>query len=217
VLLAIAAVAVLAGALIAILTSRGGGHESSRVTSAAATRHVGSAVSRQVELAARYLGIPVAQLRSRMRRGLTLAQIADATPGRSTAGLISALVAGLGDAEHGGDPSGRDTHPARLRRRVTHEVERLPGYSGLPSSARYLGISVTELRAQLQSGRSLAQIADAAPGRSAAGLLDARIQAREARIKAAVASDRISKPDAEMLLSSLRERVAAEVQHVPGS
>jgi hypothetical protein len=43
--------------------------------------------------AAAYLGISVHQLRTQLRAGRTLAQIAGATPGRSPAGLIDALTA----------------------------------------------------------------------------------------------------------------------------
>jgi hypothetical protein len=43
--------------------------------------------------AAAYLGISVRQLRARLHAGRTLAEIASATPGRSPAGLIDALIA----------------------------------------------------------------------------------------------------------------------------
>jgi hypothetical protein len=43
--------------------------------------------------AARYLGVPLAQLRSDLLAGKTLAQLATATPGKSEDGLVIALVA----------------------------------------------------------------------------------------------------------------------------
>jgi hypothetical protein len=76
-------------------------------------------------------------------------------------------------------------------------------------------VSATRLRAELQSGRSLAQIADATPGKSASGLIEARVNAREATIKQALASGRISQTTADALLSNLRQRVTSEVQHRP--
>ncbi len=156
-----------------------------------------------------------------MRSGLSLAQIADATHGKSAAGLVAAVVAQTSaqapDAPDGRQlsSSARRTRLARLRRRFEREAKRIPGYVGLPAAARYLGVGATELRAKLQSGRSLAQIADATPGKSASGLIDARVSAREATIKQALAAGRISQTTADALLASLRQRVTSEVQHRP--
>ena len=44
-------------------------------------------------VAAGYLGVPAAQLEAELRAGKTLALVAEATAGKSTAGLIDALVA----------------------------------------------------------------------------------------------------------------------------
>ncbi len=214
-LLAIAAAIVAVGVVVAIATTGGGGHRHASVASASHPARVGSAS--QIAAASSYLGVSSAKLRHEMRSGHTLAQIA-ATHGKSTAGLIDALAAQR--AAQLRASTGKKLTPAQvqarvtiLRKRLARQIARVPGYVGLPASARYLGISPAQLRAELQAGRSLAQIADATPGKSASGLIDARVSSREAAIKAALASGRISKTTAATLLSSLRQRITNEVQH----
>jgi hypothetical protein len=220
VLLAVCAAVVAAGAIVAIVTA-GASHHSRPAGSGAASRSAHPRTVGQLAIAARYLGVPLAELRSRMRSGLSLAQIADATHGKSASGLIAAEVAqtsAQAQRTTGGkqlSPSARRTRLARLRRRIEREANRVQGYVGLPAAARYLGVSATRLRAELESGRSLAQIADATPGKSASGLIEARVSAREATIKQALASGRIGQTTADALLSSLRQRVTGEVQHRP--
>ncbi len=220
VLLAISGAVVAAAAIVAIATA-GAGHHSSPTGSSAASHSAHARTVGQLAIAARYLGVPLAELRARTRSGLSLAQIADATHGKSAAGLVAAVVAQTSaQAQRAPDgkqlsPSARRTRLARLRRRIEREAHRTPGYVGLPAAARYLGVSATRLRAELQSGRSLAQIADATPGKSASGLIEARVNAREATIKQALASGRISQTTADALLSNLRQRVTSEVQHRP--
>lgn len=231
-LLAIAAAAVAAGAVLAIVSFKGTSHHR-RGTVPPPVRSVrphgvessAAALTTRGELAlaARYLGVPQTQVSSELRSGLSLAQIANAAHGKSAAGLIDALVAGRpGPVENAVDDSrlsqgARRRRLASLRRRITRQVLRLPGYVGLPASARYLGVSVSQLRAQLEAGRSLAQIADATPGRSAAGLIDTRVRAREADIKAAASAGRTNRARAAALLASLRGRITEEVQRRPAT
>ena len=56
----------------------------------------------------------------------------------------------------------------------------------LAAAATYLGISGDTLRSDLQSGKTLAQIADATSGKSASGLIDALVAADTTRITALV-------------------------------
>jgi hypothetical protein len=220
VMLAVAAAAVVAGAIVAGVSASGGSHHHTR---SALTRGAGPGVPRPSELAAAasYLGITTTQLRKELQSGRTLAQIADATSGRSAAGLIDALVspkaARLRAAVNANGPSAaRDAKKlTRLRRRVTAKVDGAVGYPGLSASARYLGVSAAQLLSELHAGRSLAQIANATAGRSAAGLIGARVSAREAQLRAAVASGSITRKTEHALLSGLRARVAGEVDRTP--
>ena len=52
----------------------------------------------------------------------------------------------------------------------------------LAAAAAYLGISPAQLTGELSSGKTLAQIADASAGKSAAGLTEALVAARKARL-----------------------------------
>lgn len=64
-----------------------------------------------------------------------------------------------------------------------------PGFGGprfhhgfgdeLAAATAYLGISADELRTQVESGKTLAQIADATSGKSANGLIDALVAAEQ--------------------------------------
>jgi hypothetical protein len=57
-------------------------------------------------------------------------------------------------------------------------------------AAGYLGLPETRLRGELRRGRTLAQIADATTGHSAAGLLDALLHTRAERLRARIAAHR---------------------------
>ena len=63
-----------------------------------------------------------------------------------------------------------------------------PGFrhDDLADAASYLGITQTALETALQSGKTLAQVADATSGKSAAGLIDALVAAEKAELAAAV-------------------------------
>jgi hypothetical protein len=218
-MIAVAVAAVIAGAIVAVVSSGGGGH--ARARSGLARARAQAAPRRTAEIEAGYLGLTKTQLRSELRSGRSLAQIADATGGRSTTGLVEALVSARAaqlSAEVKAkrlSPAAERTRLAHLRRRLTAELERTPGYSGLPATARYLGVSTAQLRADLHAGRSLAQIAAATPGKSPAGLIDARVSAREATLKAALASAEISRKVERELASGLRPRITAEVERKP--
>ena len=137
--------------------------------------------------AATYLGISESTLQADLRNGETLAQVANATSGKSASGLIDALVA---DAQSHGvtDPD--------LKSHITAVVDGTapppgPGFGRGPglelsAAATYLGISEDTLRSDLQSGKTLAQIADATSGKSASGLIDALVAAAKTRITALV-------------------------------
>ncbi len=218
-MIAIAVAAAIAAVIVALSGGGGNSHHSGRkgATSAAAG---GS----ELAIAAGYLGVPRAQLRRELRSGESLAQVAGATPGKSATGLIDALVSARAKqlTAAAGTAAAKPTAPtpsktklARLRRRVKAQVNRVRGNVGLVGTARYLGISTARLHAELETGHSLAQIAGGIAGKSAAGLIAARVSAREAVLKAARASGRISQKTEQTLLSSLRQRVEAEVARTP--
>lgn len=139
--------------------------------------------------AAEYLDTTPQALRSQLRSGKTLAQVADATSGKSAAGLVAALVtrikADLAAAVQAGrlTQAQSDAIASTLQTRLTRLVNGVrpafrlrPRNAGpLGAVATYLGISPQSLVTQLGSGKTLAQIANATSGKSASGLIDALV------------------------------------------
>ena len=77
----------------------------------------------------------------------------------------------------------------------------------LTTAAQYLGMSETDLRAQLQTGKSLADVAQA-QGKSVSGLEDAIVAAVKANIEANTA---LSADQKTALLAQVQSRVTAMV------
>jgi hypothetical protein len=78
------------------------------------------------------------------------------------------------------------------------------------AAASYLGLTVTELRTQLRSGKSLAQVA-AAQGKSVSGLKDAILAAAKTRLDQAVAAGRLTAAQEQTILDRLKMRLDAFV------
>jgi len=157
-----------------------------------------------LDAAASYLGTTTSALLTQLQAGKTLAQVASATSGKSTAGLVAALVSHeqkeLADAVSAGrlTKAQADQIGATLQQRFTDFVNgvrpaRGPGGmhrgDGLQAAATYLGISVDALRAQLQAGKTLAQVANATSGKSASGLIDALVAHATSRLGGSAPSD----------------------------
>ncbi len=153
--------------------------------------------------AASYLGSTPAQLRSELRPGKSLAEIANATAGKSAAGLIHALEAV--------ERAKLATASANLPSRVSAEVDRTHTPGLLESSAGYLGVGTRELRAQLRAGKTLAQIAASTAGKSEAGLVAALVAARKTALAAAVKAGTVTQARENALLPKLESDVSARI------
>jgi hypothetical protein len=223
VMLAIATAAVIAGVVLAATSGGGNGHSLGHRPAVGDAGGVG-----ELAAAASYLGLPKATLRRDLRGGRTLAQVAGSTSGKSTTGLIDALVklkakqleqlearAASGRGRAPVPAATRKTRIAALLRRTRAEVNRVRGYVGFAAIAGYLGIGQAALHRELESGHSVAQIAERIPGKSATGLIDARVNEREGVVMKALASGRISRSTEKELLAGLRQRVQAEVDRTP--
>lgn len=81
-----------------------------------------------------------------------------------------------------------------------------PLMRGLSTAADYLGLSQAELRTQLSSGKTLAQIAKD-QGKSVDGLVQALVKDAEAKIDAAVQSGRLTNDEAAKAKSTLEQAV----------
>jgi hypothetical protein len=161
-----------------------------------------------LDAAATYLGTTSASLLTQLQAGKTLAQIAAATSGKSTDGLVAALVAAdkteIANAVTAGKltQSQADGITANLQQRFTDFVNGVHpdhgfGGPGGPHDGRgpfaavsaYLGISDSAIDTQLRAGKTLAQIANATSGKSAAGLIAALVADAKQHIGSNVPSD----------------------------
>jgi hypothetical protein len=193
------AVLVVGGALAAV-SATGQGNDVKRGAHHGAAR---LARSRDVATAATYLGLSPAELSRQLRGGKTLAQIAEsAGVGRSVQGLTEALEAAKraklaklaanlpkrvsAEVQRPGGPGGPGGGPRRSARARLHALFGRHRRLG-DAVAAYLSATPTQLERELASGKTLAQLAAATPGKSAAGLIAAVVAAAQ-RAPAAVAA-----------------------------
>jgi hypothetical protein len=198
-LIGVAVIAVLAGATAAVV-----------MAAQPATHHRKGGT---LATAAGYLNVSPAQLRSELKSGKSLAEIANETGDKSDAGLIAALEAAQKEK--------LAAAAASLSSRVAAEVDRvgipIGGRSQAVSAATsYLGISAAQLRTELHSGKTLAQIAQARSGKSEAGLIEALVAARKAVIAKNLKAGTITHAQASAALPKLLSRVTAQVNRVRG-
>jgi hypothetical protein len=76
----------------------------------------------------------------------------------------------------------------------------------LDAAAEYLGLTDDELRAQLEAGKSLADVAKT-EGKSVDGLVDALVAAAKSKLDAAVERGDLSRAQADEMVAGLTERV----------
>jgi hypothetical protein len=79
-------------------------------------------------------------------------------------------------------------------------------FGGLDDAAGYLGLTDVQLRAELQSGKSLAQVARD-KGKSVDGLVGALVAAAKKKLDQAVSAGRITKAQEDELLTGLKDRI----------
>ena len=77
----------------------------------------------------------------------------------------------------------------------------------LSIAASYLGLSEESLFEQLRSGKSLAEIANATSGKSAAGLIDALVKDAQVGLAQAVKDGRITQDQADTIAADLEARI----------
>lgn len=166
--------------------------------------------------AAQYIGITEQQLRDQLAAGKSLADVAIAN-GKTRDGLIQALTQaegqriaqivdqkGFGAGKGGGPGFGRGGHG-------------MPGMANnddLSAAASYLGISETDLRAKIQSGSTLASIANATSGKSRDGLVQALVAHETTEIDQAVTAGKLTADQATQMKSQLTQRYTNVVDNV---
>src|ERR687888_506866 len=83
-------------------------------------------------------------------------------------------------------------------------------FGELDAAASYLGLTEAELETQLESGKTLAQVAKDR-GKSVDGLIQALVDAATKRLDADVAAGRLTKAQEQQILSGLKDRITAFV------
>ena len=164
--------------------------------------------------AATYIGITEAQLRTELGTDKSLADVAVAH-GKTREGLIQALVAaqqqsivtlvdqkGIG-ARAGGPGPGFGRGPGGPR--VTGDP--------LAAAATYLGTTTADLQTKIRAGQTLAQIANATPGKSRDGLVGALVSDATAKIDAAQKAGTITADQATQQKANLSTRIAQFVDN----
>jgi hypothetical protein len=130
---------------------------------------------------------------------------------RRLAVLAAALAAAGGTAgtalacDHDGFAAARMTLSAEHHHAFVHRDFLGGTISG------YLGLTRAQILADLRSGQTLAQIADAIPGKSAAGLVEAIVAPWRAKLDAAVAAGKLSAGTESTILAHLNAKVTAFV------
>ncbi|HWX09021.1 MAG TPA: hypothetical protein VNY33_03495 [Gaiellaceae bacterium] len=198
----------------------------------------GGGPAEDLAAAATYLGLTDAALQADLQAGKTLAQVAAATSGKSTDGLIAALVAAEKTEFAAAVTAGKltqaqaDAMTAQLTQRFTDLVNGTfpdhpggpdghggPGGPGGPpgssddlaAAASYLGVSSAALATDLQSGKTLAQVASATSGKTTAGLIAALVTHETAEINARVTAGTETRAQADPQIAGLTARFTADV------
>ena len=167
-----------------------------------------------------YLGLTEDELRAQLESGKTLAQIASAQ-GKSVSGLEEVIYA---DAKTHLDQAVTDgkltaaqeqTMLAELKSHLDEIVNNtgphigVKGVGGGPfgqAAAAYLGLTPAELRAQLENGKTLAQVA-ADQGKSVEGLKAAILAGARTELDAAVAAGKITAAQEQKMLDELQSHI----------
>ncbi len=171
---------------------------------------------------AAYLGLTESELRAQLEAGKSLAEIASAQ-GKSVAGLEDVIVADakthLDEAIANGKLTAAEgeTMLADLRSHVDEIVNATGGPHGPgvriavgpgfgDATATYLGLTPAELRAQVEGGKTLAQVA-AAQGKSVDGLKAAILAGAKQELDQAVAAGKLTAAQEQKVLDDLKSHI----------
>jgi hypothetical protein len=173
-----------------------------------------------------YLGLSASDLRTQLQSGKTLADVATAQ-GKSVSGLEDAIVAdakthldsevAAGDltaAQESSMLSDLQSHVADIVNHTGPPPGGGPGHGpfDLAAITTYLGVSASELKSDLDSGKTLADVATS-QGKSVSGLEDAIVAAAKTKLDAAVAAGKLTAAEESTRLSDLQSHVADLVTH----
>ncbi len=159
--------------------------------------------------AATYIGITEDALRTELQAGKSLAEVAVAN-GKTRDGLVAAL-AQAATTEIGALVDSKNAFPGPMAGGRGDRGMHLAVGGDLGVAATYLGIGEADLRTKLQAGETLASIANATPGKSRDGLVQALVADHTAKIDAAQAAGRITAEQATQMKADLTTRIGQMV------
>lgn len=113
-------------------------------------------------------------------------------------------LAGTG-AAYACDGTHHDTHGGVAGASFT--LERHHGYGLLSASATYLGVTSDQLKAKLEAGQTLGQVADATAGKSSAGLVDYLTGLVKAKLDPAVTAGHLTATRESTILASVQSKL----------
>ena len=87
-------------------------------------------------------------------------------------------------------------------------------FGGLDAAASYLGLTEDQLRTKFQDGKSLADVAKS-QGKSVDGLVQAIVEDAKKKLDAAVSKGRLTRSEADSILSGLKAHVTDFVNRTP--
>ena len=157
-----------------------------------------------VDDAARQLGIEPDRLNDALRQALKNRVDAAVADGRLTREEGDALKARIDSGEL----------PLFFGGRGFHHHRPFAHFADLEVAADYLGLNQAELRAQLENGKSLAQIARDRD-KSVDGLVDAIVNAVEKKLDDAVDAGRLTDSQRDRIVANLPERIRELVNRTP--
>jgi hypothetical protein len=216
------------------LASKGNAPTKKTLAAASGGRH---GPGDELAAAASYLDTTAASLLTQLQAGKTFAQVASATNGKSTSGLVAALVAAEKTEIAAAVTAGKltqaqaDQIAPTLTQRFTDLVNGVhpaggsgpgggfghgPGGGGddLGAAATYLGSTTANLLTELQAGKTLAQVAAATNGKSTAGLVAALVAAEKTEIAGKVTSGALTQAQADQITATLTARFTGFVNGV---
>jgi hypothetical protein len=173
---------------------------------------------------AAYLGLSQSDLGSDLQDGKTLAQIATAQ-GKTVSGLEAAIVADAKshlDAEVAAGTITTAQEASRLAGLQAHVDDmvnsngppaggmRGPGGPATAAIADYLGLTQAALKANLQNGQTLAQVA-VAQGKTVSGLEAAIVADAKTHLDAAVAAGKLTTAQETIILADIGSHIAARI------
>lgn len=152
-----------------------------------------------IDDAAKQLGIPSSKLSGALKQALSNQVDAAVAAGRLTKEQGAELKQRL--------DSGDFPLIGGLHREGGHHFG---FFGGLDAAAGYIGVTETELRTQLENGKSLAQVAKD-HGKTADGLIAALVADAKQKLDAAVSAKRITQAQADEMLTGLKQRITGLV------